>query len=117
MGPAQLIRWQWHGYVRYHRARTNLILHILAVPVFLAGNFTVVMALLRTSISWAVVGFAGMALAMVVQGRGHKLEAIPPEPFSGIGNAAARIFLEQWVTFPRFVPSGGWLRALRASAN
>jgi hypothetical protein len=117
MGPAQLVRWQWDRYFRYHGARTNLILHILAVPVFLAGNFTVLMALLRTSISWAVVGLSGMALSMALQGRGHKLEKIPPEPFSGMGNAAARIFLEQWVTFPRFVLSGGWLRALRASAN
>ena len=27
--------------------------------------------------------------------------------------ALSRIFLEQWVTFPRFVFSGGWWRALR----
>ncbi|MGA2843207.1 MAG: hypothetical protein ABSG18_24265 [Steroidobacteraceae bacterium] len=55
MGPAQLVRWQWDGYFRYHGARTNLILHILAVPVFLAGNFTVLMALLRTSIYWITI--------------------------------------------------------------
>jgi len=28
----------------------------------------------------------------------------------------ARIFLEQWITFPRFVLSGGWYHAWRARA-
>jgi hypothetical protein len=28
-----------------------------------------------------------------------------------------RIFFEQWITFPRFVLSGGWLRALRSAGG
>jgi hypothetical protein len=32
-------------------------------------------------------------------------------------NAVARLFLEQWITFPRFLLSGGWSRALRTSAH
>jgi hypothetical protein len=31
-----------------------------------------------------------------------------------VGNAISRIFLEQWVTFPRFVLSGAWMRAWRS---
>jgi hypothetical protein len=114
MDPTQLIRWQWDGYVRYHDARANLIIHIFAVPLFLVGNLTLVMALLRASALWSAIGLAFMILAIDLQGRGHKVERIPPELFTGMGNAAARIFLEQWVTFPRFVLSGGWIRALRA---
>jgi len=37
------------------------------------------------------------------------------EPFTGPLNAMSRIFLEQWVTFPRFVLSGGWSHAMRAA--
>lgn len=113
MGPAQLIQWQWDGYFRYHGARANLIIHIFAVPLFLVGNLTLVAALLRASAVWSAIGLACLVVAMAVQGRGHKLEKIPPEPFSSMGNAVARIFLEQWVTFPRFILSGSWIRALR----
>jgi hypothetical protein len=116
MGPAQLIRWQWDGYFRYHGARANLIIHIFAVPLFLAGSLMLVIALLRASVAWSAIGIACMVVSIAMQGRGHKLEKISPEPFTGIGNAVARIFLEQWVTFPRYVLSGGWARALRAGA-
>ena len=40
---------------------------------------------------------------------------VPPEPFAGPGQALARLFFEQWLTFPRFVLSGGWRRALAAA--
>ena len=29
----ELLHWQWNGYSRYHRARTNLLVHIVAVPL------------------------------------------------------------------------------------
>src|SRR5262252_9833108 len=116
MGVAELLRWQWEGYPRYHRSRFNLLLHILVVPIFLIGNIGLIISLAQGA--WVVV--IACALAMVIsvalQGRGHKQEPIPPEPFTGPGNAIARIFLEQWLTFPRFVLSGGWLHALRQSA-
>jgi hypothetical protein len=54
-----------------------------------------------------------MALSVALQGRGHRQEPVPPAPFTGPLNAVSRIFLEQWVTFPRFLFSGGWFRALR----
>jgi hypothetical protein len=58
-----------------------------------------------------------MALPIVLEGRGHKLEQNPPEPFTSVLNAVGRLYFEQWITFPRFLLSGGWYRALRASAN
>jgi uncharacterized membrane protein YGL010W len=58
MGPAQLIRWQWDGYFRYHDARANLIIHIFAVPFFLVGNLTLGVALLRASALWSAIGLA-----------------------------------------------------------
>jgi hypothetical protein len=117
MGPAQLLRWQWEGYPRYHLARTNLLIHIVAVPLFLAGNIALVVELLRGSVSAAAVGLGCMVIPIVLEGRGHKLEQNPPEPFTSALNAVARLYFEQWITFPRFLLSGGWSRALRASAR
>jgi hypothetical protein len=51
------------------------------------------------------------------QGREHGQEAVPPEPYTSPLNAVARILLEQWITFPRFVLSGGWARAMRNTAR
>jgi hypothetical protein len=117
MGPAQLLQWQWDGYPRYHLCHTNLLIHIVTVPLFLAGNIALVVALLHGAVTGAAVGLACMAASIVLEGRGHKLEKNPPEPFTSAMNAVARLYLEQWITFPRFFFSGGWIRALRASAH
>lgn len=92
-------------------------MHIVAVPLFLAGNLGLVVALLRGSVTGGAIGLACMIISMALQGRGHKIEKTPPEPFTGVKNAVARILLEQWITFPRFVLSGGWSRALRTSSD
>jgi hypothetical protein len=63
----------------------------------------------------AVVGLVAMVVSVALQERGHGVEANPPEPFTSPAQAVARIFLEQWVTFPRFVLTGGWMRALLAA--
>lgn len=113
MNIPELLRWQWEGYPRYHRARFNLLLHIVVVPLFLAANIALVLALLQGAWLTAMVSVVAMIISVALQGRGHKREAIPPEPFTGPRNALTRIFLEQWITFPRFVLSGGWLQSLR----
>ena len=115
-GDSGLLAWQWEGYPRYHRSRANLLLHIVLVPLFLAGNLALVVGLLRLDWIEALVGVGCMGVSIALQGRGHAGEPVPPEPFRGPGNAVARIFLEQWITFPRFVATGGWWRALRARA-
>ena len=45
MSALELLRWQWEGYPRYHRSRFNLLLHIVAVPIFLVGNIALLGAL------------------------------------------------------------------------
>ena len=113
MGVKELLHWQWSGYPRYHRSRANLLIHIVVVPLFLVGNVGLVVALVQRSLLLAVVSVVAMVVSAALQGRGHRLEQTPPEPFTGAANAVSRIFLEQRVTFPRFVMSGGWHRALR----
>jgi hypothetical protein len=46
-GPASLLCAQWAGYRRYHQSRANLLLHIVFVPLFLAGNIALVIALIE----------------------------------------------------------------------
>jgi hypothetical protein len=106
-------RSQWQGYARYHQSRPNLLLHIVFVPLFLAGNVALLIALLERRWLFAIGAVAVTTLSLAIQGRAHRGEPVPPEPFTSPLNAVARIFLEQWVTFPRFVLSGGWSQALR----
>ena len=102
------------GDMTFHRSRANLLLHIIAVPILLIANVVLVVGLLQGA--WMAAGgsIAIMALSLIAQGRGHRLEPTPPDPFTGPSNALLRILAEQWITFPRFVFSGEWLRALRA---
>jgi len=113
MSVPELLRWQWQGYPQYHRSRFNLLLHVVVVPVFLLGNVTVVWALAQLSWRLAVLGVVTTVVSIALQGVGHRREPTPPEPFSSPLQAVARILGEQWVTFPRFVLSGGWARAWR----
>jgi len=113
--PNELLRWQWEGYPKYHQSRANLLIHIVAVPLFLVGTVMLVASALQPSVVLLAVAIGCIVVAVALQGRGHRLEPVPPEPFSGPLNFVSRLFFEQWVTFPRFVLSGGWGAALRKS--
>lgn len=115
MNVSGLLRRQWQGYPRNHQARANLLLHIVLVPLFLAGNVAFLAGLVLQSWGVAFAGIIATLASIALQGHGHKGEPHAPEPFTGVGNALARVFLEQWITFPRFVLSGAWFRALRSA--
>jgi hypothetical protein len=108
-----LLQWQYQGYPQYHTNRTNLLIHIVAVPAFIAASVWLVFS--AWSLRWAEVAGAllCMSVAFLVQGIGHKREATPAIPFDGASDAVTRIVVEQFVTFPRYVLSGGWVRALK----
>jgi len=117
MNLNQLRKWQWEGYATYHQHRGNLWLHIVAIPLFLAGFVVLLAGAIRLAPLAALAGAAAMLVSVILQGRGHKMEAEPPVPFSSPQNGVARIFIEQWINFPRFLFSGGWRRALGNSAT
>jgi hypothetical protein len=108
---ANLLAWQWKIYPGTHRDRRNLLVHAGTMPLFAAG------LLLALATPWlgplALAGLALLPLAMVAQGRGHRLESAPPAPFTGPSDVISRIFVEQLITFPRFVLSGQFARAWR----
>jgi hypothetical protein len=113
----RLFEWQWSDYAAKHRNRLNLLLHIVSVPVFQIGTLILLCAVITVSGAAAAVGVICMVGALAAQGRGHKLERETPTPFDGAADFVSRFVAEQWVTFPRFVLSGGWLQNLRAGSS
>jgi hypothetical protein len=110
--PEGLLAWQWSLYPEGHRNRVSLLLHVLTVPLFMAGTISAVSA--AFTIWWrAPAGLGAMALAFALQGVGHGREQARPVPFRGPLDVLGRIFVEQWVTFPRYLFSGRWLGAWR----
>jgi hypothetical protein len=109
---AGLLGRQWAQYGEAHGDRRNLVIHLATVPVFMAGTVAVLGA---PFVSWwlAPAGLIAMFVAMAAQGKGHALEHAKPAPFRSRLDFVSRIFAEQWITFPRFVLSGGVARALR----
>lgn len=100
-------------YSAVHHDRTNLLVHALTVPVFLVGTLAVPLAVAFGP--WlAPIGLAAMALAIGLQGATHKREKQTFTPFAGPRDAITRLFAEQWITFPRYVATGGFARAWRA---
>jgi len=111
-----LLAWQWALYPAGHRSRTNLVVHVLTVPLFWIGTLVAIAAPFVAPI-WTPLGLVVMVGAVAAQGRTHAGEAVAPVPFSGPRDVLGRIFCEQWVTFPRYVASGGFARAWRGVAR
>jgi hypothetical protein len=107
-----LLKWQWSIYPDAHVDHRNLALHAASAPLFVAGTCALLAAPFAGAAA-AVGGAAAMLAAVAAQGRGHKLEAVRPVPFRHAGDFVARFFVEQWVTFPRFVFSGRFAEAWR----
>jgi len=65
-------------------------------------------ALVRLSVPALAGAAVCFLVSLILQGRGHNLEATAPEPFKGGLDFILRLFAEQWITFPRFILTGGW---------
>lgn len=113
-GPS-LLAWQWSNYPAGHRDRRNLLVHAVTVPVFQVGTVALLMSPFL-SVWLALFGLGAMAGTMMLQGRTHRLERKAPIPFRGPGDVVARILAEQWLTFPRYVASGGFGQAWHDSS-
>jgi hypothetical protein len=100
-------------YPRFHRNRTNLAIHVVMVPVFVASTLGALWALAAGRWPAAAVLALGPVVSLAAQGAGHKRESTPPLPFAGPGDFAVRVLTEQFYRFPRFVLTGAWVRAWR----
>jgi|SRR5262245_37170386 len=108
-----LIAWQWSIYGNSHQDRRNLLIHVVAVPLFAGGVLAALIGLFGLAWHVLVLGLAGMALGFALQGIGHRYERQAPPAFTSRGQFVIRLFIEQFVVFPRFVLSGECLRRLR----
>ena len=107
------LQWQVEGYPPRHANKVNLLIHFVTNPVFRIGNVAVVLTPWLGW--WCLSGLLAMIIAMALQGRGHKLETVPHEPFQGPWDVIKRIFLEQWITFPQYLRSGKFVDAWKAA--
>jgi len=112
---SELLDWQWNDYSQRHRNRMNLIIHIVAVPLFWLGFCNVVTAVLFEGALHALGGTILVGLSLFAQGRGHEMEALQPAPFENRWEFVRRIIAEQFITFPRFLVSGGWYSNLKST--
>jgi hypothetical protein len=119
-----LLARQWSQYSNVHANRRNLLVHAVSVPLFMMGTLALPFAGLgrpaetpSQRLMLVAVGFLAMVLALMAQGRMHRHEACRPTPFRGPFDAIVRLFAEQWITFPRFVLSGKFGRALRRCSS
>ena len=105
--------WQWRQYPHNHSNPTNLVLHLIAVPLFIVAFLLIVSGVFALSAASVAIGVIGLLAALGLQRHGHSLEQQVSEPFSDRADAVQRLLTEQFLTFPRFVLSGAWWRAWR----
>jgi 2-hydroxy-palmitic acid dioxygenase Mpo1-like protein len=112
MTLSEFLAWQWSDYPAKHRHRLNLLIHVVAVPLFLLGCVVVVLGIASLTPMRLGVGLLAMVASVALEGVGHRLEPEHPAPFDGPADFLRRFFTEQWVTFPRFVLSGRFFHHL-----
>ena len=105
------------AYLQTHKNRTNLLIHIVAVPLFASGLLGGLVFFAAGRIPEGIGLLLLAVLSLTAQGRGHKLEETPPEPFRGPGDFVRRILTEQYVRFWVFVARGHWLSALKNASS
>ncbi len=115
MSFSELLEWQWSRYDANHRHRNNLLIKIVAVPLFWIGAVNFVVPLVFAGLVHALGGAILMAASLFLQAKGQEMEGKPAEPSSDARDFVRRALAEQFVTFPRFVVSGGWWRNLKTA--
>jgi Protein of unknown function (DUF962) len=105
-----LLHWQWISYSKAHQNKVNLIIHVLAVPLFVVSMFGIAIAIFRFSLLLGVISLTAMILSLALQKKGHSFEENQPPTFTGIWDFLSRLLVEQYITFPRFLLTGSWSR-------
>ena len=108
-----MVQIDWASYLRVHSDRRNLIIHMIAVPLFVGSTISLILYLMRGDYAAALSVTVLAFVAMILQAKGHAREANPPAPFSGPDNFLRRWFTEQFVTFPLFFLTGHWWRQFK----
>src|SRR2546428_10503922 len=99
----RLLEWQWSDYSAKHRDRINLLLHIVAVPLFQIATIVMVGAVVTGSGSAAGLGGLGIGGAGVVQGGGDRRGGAGAAALSRPPALRSPLVAGAWITFSPFV--------------
>ena len=116
MSFPELLSWAWRETPPVHRNATNLIIHIVAVPLFVLGHVLLVVGLVVNP--WWPAGAAlSIVASLAAQRFGHSLEHNQVPVFTGAGDFVRRLYAEQFCNFWRFLFSGRWYASFKSSRS
>ncbi len=102
-------------YAQVHTHRINRLIHLIAVPLFIAAHLGLVSAIAQRKPLPALMWVSLAVVSLGLQRQGHALEAKTPAPFRNGFNFMTRLYTEQFYKFPKFVLTGkfqeNWLAA------
>lgn len=64
--------WQWRAYPDSHRPPTNLVLHLIAVPLFIIAFLLIVSGVFSSSLADVAIGIIGLLAALGLQRHCHR---------------------------------------------
>jgi hypothetical protein len=104
---SSLVAWAWRETPPVHQDARNLVIHLLAVPLFVIGH---VLALSSLLVAWwlAIAGILCIIISIALQGFGHSLERQQVHPFTGPRDFLRRLYAEQFFNFWRFLFTRQW---------
>ncbi len=105
----------WSDYERVHADRRNLLIHLLAVPLFDIAFLVALIAIARGEWILAARSFLAATGSMVLQGLGHAKESNQPKPFNRPLDFLQRWLAEQYFKFPVFLITGRWWRQYKTA--
>ena len=113
MSFSELVAWAWRETPPVHKNAGNLVIHLVAVPLFVFGHFLVLTGVL---LGWwlALAGVLCVAISIAVQGFGHSLERQQVHPFTGARDFLRRLYAEQFYNFWRYLFTGQWYLSFKA---
>ena len=107
----ELIGWAWRETLPVRRNTRNLVIHIVAVPLFVLGHVLLIGGVLASG--WlAVAGLLCVVVSIAVQGFGHSLERQQVHRFTAPRDFLRHLYAEQFFNFGRFLFSGQWYLSL-----
>ena len=116
MSFPELVSWAWRETPPVHKNGTNLLVHIVAVPLFVLGHVLLVVGMLINP--WLLVAaILSIVVSLVAQKVGHSLERNQVPPFTGAGDFLRRLYAEQFCNFWRFLFSGQWYASFKSGGS
>ena len=116
MSFPELVSWAWRETPPVHKNGTNLLIHIVAVPLFVFGHILIVAGILINP--WFLVAAVlSIVVSLAGQKIGHSLERNQVPPFTGAADFSRRLYAEQFCNFWRFLFSGRWYASFQASRS